>query len=108
MSKNSDLSLAPRRTYRAFMRGLRSTPLYGRSYDELLATTVGETRAKHIAPESETSARSVADVARFGIERFLDDERAILVAPDEDARAVAALEPKREARAPGRHRMIGR
>jgi hypothetical protein len=59
------LLIAPKRTYRAFMRGRRSAPLYGRSYEELLATKVGETRAKHIAGEDETSARGAADVAWF-------------------------------------------
>jgi hypothetical protein len=41
------LAIAPRLTYRAFMRGRHSKSLYGRSFgDDLLGLTVGELRAK--------------------------------------------------------------
>ena len=42
------LMIAPRRTVRAFARGLASSSLYGRDLDDLLQLPVGETRARFI------------------------------------------------------------
>lgn len=55
---------APRRTFRAFVRGRRTQSLYGRQLDELLTRTVAEMRAATRADVPAEPA-TAGDVARF-------------------------------------------
>ncbi|MDP3278126.1 MAG: hypothetical protein Q8Q09_23270 [Deltaproteobacteria bacterium] len=54
----------PSRVFRAFVRGRRSTSLYGQSIDALLEQTVRDTRAQTRVPETAPAA-SVSDYALF-------------------------------------------
>lgn len=65
------LLIAPRRTFRAFVRGRRSQSLYGREDLELLLEkSVGETRAIMHVPSVNPPARA-ADVAWFLVFEFV-------------------------------------
>lgn len=55
---------APRRTFRAFVRGRRSQSLYGQALDGVLSQTVAEVRAQTGVDEPQQSA-SVRDVVLF-------------------------------------------
>lgn len=58
--------VAPRRIYRAFVRGRHSENLYRREYDsELLATSVGEIRQQLLG--GETISATARDRAAFGL-----------------------------------------
>lgn len=56
---------APRKVFRAFVRGRRSESLYGETFEPLLDTTVGELRRKML-PKEEPKANA-ADVALFSL-----------------------------------------
>jgi len=58
----SGLVSAPRRTFRAFMRGRASRSLYGEVYEEVLAETVEEARAKRVA---ESGPVTLGNLLRF-------------------------------------------
>lgn len=58
--------VAPRRTFRAFVRGRRGRTLYGEPFEPLLEMTVQEARAKYLGPGA-GSARGIADVASFAL-----------------------------------------
>jgi hypothetical protein len=58
--------VAPRRTFRAFVRGRRSRTLYGETFDPLLDLTVREARERYLGPGVEPSGE-IADVARFAL-----------------------------------------
>lgn len=55
---------APRRVFRAFVRGRHSTTLYAEEFEPLLDKTVGELRSTHVT-ETSAHAATVADVALF-------------------------------------------
>jgi hypothetical protein len=57
------LVAAPRRTFRAFVRGRRSTSLYGETFEPLLEKSVGDMRARFVAKNGDDA--SSADVAAF-------------------------------------------
>jgi hypothetical protein len=57
--------VAPRRTYRAFVRGRRSRTLYGEPFEPLLEMTVREAREKYLGPEAEPAAGGIAGAATF-------------------------------------------
>jgi hypothetical protein len=56
---------APRRTWRAFVRGRRSASLYGADLESLLDQTVAEARDKTLRTTDDAPAR-ILDVALFG------------------------------------------
>jgi hypothetical protein len=58
--------VAPRRTFRAFVRGRRGRTLYGEPFEPLLEMTVGEAREKYLGQEGEPAPR-IADALRFGL-----------------------------------------
>ena len=58
--------MAPRRVWRAFLRGRRMDTLYGRNLDELLGRTVAEVRALVTHDEPPTRARP-GDIALFAL-----------------------------------------
>ncbi|MFO0547859.1 MAG: hypothetical protein U0271_05700 [Polyangiaceae bacterium] len=63
--------LCPRRTFRAFVRGRRTTSLYGKDVNELLGQSVGEVRAaSHIHrssdPREAREHATAADVVAYG------------------------------------------
>jgi hypothetical protein len=58
--------VAPRRTFRAFVRGRRSRTLYGEPFDPLLDMTVSDARARYVSSSVEAPA-SAADVVVFGV-----------------------------------------
>lgn len=55
---------APRRTFRAFIRGRRSRTLYASDLEALLDARVGEVRSRYIG---DADAARPADVARFAV-----------------------------------------
>jgi hypothetical protein len=62
------LLVAPKRIYRAFMRGRRSSTVYGESYEALLASKVEDERAKHVPDAAaEPTAKDVALFALAGV-----------------------------------------
>lgn len=52
------LVLAPRRVFRAFVRGRRSQTMYGDAIEELLPLTVDEARARYVADATEQAAKA--------------------------------------------------
>jgi len=56
----------PRRVFKAFVRGRRSTSLYGRSLDELLQGTVGDIR-RSTSSDDANDAFTLADVGLFAM-----------------------------------------
>ena len=58
--------VAPRRTFRAFVRGRRSRTLYGEPFEPLLEMTVKEIREKYLGREVEPAAE-MADAATFAL-----------------------------------------
>ncbi|MGE0788694.1 MAG: Coq4 family protein [Sandaracinaceae bacterium] len=58
---------APRRTYRAFVRGLRSRTLYGQAYEALLDRSVGDVRAEVGLDAAREEPSNAGDVARFAL-----------------------------------------
>lgn len=57
--------LAPRRTVRAFVRGLHSQSFYGQDLEELLDLTVAEARARMGVDEAANVPPTAGDLARF-------------------------------------------
>jgi hypothetical protein len=57
--------LAPRRTMRAFVRGLRSESFYGQDLDALLDLTVAEARARMRVDEAASASPTPSEVGRF-------------------------------------------
>ena len=57
--------VAPRRVFRAFVRGLHSETLYGRELDGLLDSTVGEVRRLSGAEEGAKAGVKASDLVRF-------------------------------------------
>jgi hypothetical protein len=55
---------SPRRTFAAYVRGLRSRSLYAEPFEPLLDKTVGEMRARFVGEAGEVTA---TDVARFAV-----------------------------------------
>lgn len=60
----SGLVSSPRRTFAAYVRGLRSRSLYAEPFEPLLDQTVGEMRARFIG---ETGRATASDVAHFAL-----------------------------------------
>lgn len=58
--------VAPRRTFRAFVRGRRNRTLYGEPFEPLLEMTVREAREKYLGQASE-SGGGIAAAPRFGL-----------------------------------------
>jgi hypothetical protein len=58
--------VAPRRTFRAFVRGRRSRTVYGEPFDPLLDVTVRDARDRYLAQEVEPSP-SLTDAIAFGL-----------------------------------------
>lgn len=58
-------AIAPRRTFRAFLRGRRSRSFYRAAYEPLLASTVREARALAEVPVTAPQPR-ISDAVLFG------------------------------------------
>jgi hypothetical protein len=58
--------VAPRRAFRAFVRGRRSRTLYGEPFEPLLEMTVREAREKYLGRGTDSAGGS-PDVASFGV-----------------------------------------
>lgn len=58
--------VAPRRTFRAFVRGRRSRTLYGEPFEPLLEMTVRDARERYLGRSAEPGA-GLADVLGFGL-----------------------------------------
>jgi hypothetical protein len=58
--------VAPRRTFRAFVRGRRSHTLYGKPFEPLLEMTVREARERYLGPEVEPGS-GIAHAPSFGL-----------------------------------------
>jgi hypothetical protein len=56
---------APKRTFKAFVRGRRSRSFYGEQYEPLLALSVAEAKTRTAIPETQPHA-TPADAALFG------------------------------------------
>lgn len=56
---------APRRTFRAFVRGRASRSLYGKPYEPLLAETVGSVRARTGTDRAALRRATLTDLALF-------------------------------------------
>lgn len=63
----SGLLMAPKRTFRAFMRGRASRSLYGETYEEVVCETVEEARTKRIAETGEVTFENVLRFVGFGL-----------------------------------------
>jgi hypothetical protein len=57
--------VAPRRTFRAFVRGLANESLYGRDLEEVLGKTVAQMRAS-VGTDASPPAPRLLDAVRFG------------------------------------------
>jgi len=66
-SLTGGLLRAPRRTFRAFVRGRGSRSLYGEDLDELLAATVATVRSRMGTTQAERRPAGPADVVLFGL-----------------------------------------